>query len=68
MAGLVPKKRGRKPKPVASQDDRVAVLERRVRVLENQLRRAEMIIDVQKKISLLLGVPTDSPIECGCRS
>jgi transposase len=59
-AALSPKKRGRKPKhdPVADENER---LRKHVAKLEAELRKAEVIIDVQKKLSLLLGVemPTD---------
>jgi len=59
--GLTPKKRGRKP---TSSDPRVKTLEREKaalatenRRLGRRLQRAETIIDVQKKLSALLGIP-----------
>ncbi len=53
-AGLAPRKRGRKPKrdPVAR---RVAELERENAKLREELRKAELIIDVQKKVARLVG-------------
>ena len=50
------KKRGPKPtrNPLA---DEVARLEREKSKLEDRLRRAEIVIDVQKKVALLLGIP-----------
>jgi transposase-like protein len=63
LAALAPKKRGRKPKPIEPQPDKVATLQRRVRMLEDQLHRARLIIDVQKKNSMLLGFPTDTQNE-----
>lgn len=54
--GLAPKKRGVKPDPLALEN---AQLRRENQRLEQQLQRAEMIIEVQKKISQLLGLPTE---------
>ncbi|MBK9376520.1 MAG: transposase [Holophagales bacterium] len=61
IAGLTPRKRGRKQKVVDAMAVRVAELERDKRRLEERLRTAEIIIDVQKKVSLLLGVPLSAP-------
>jgi hypothetical protein len=61
VAGLTPKKRGRKQKIVDAMATRVAELERDKRRLEERLRTAEIIIDVQKKVSQLLGVPLNAP-------
>lgn len=63
LAGLTPKKRGRKATRDATADE-VARLQRRVDRLEAELRKAETIIDVQKKLSLLLGVtlPTEEEL------
>jgi transposase len=56
LAALTPKKRGRKPtrNPLA---DEVARLEREKAKLEEKLRKAEIVIDVQKKVAALLGNP-----------
>lgn len=54
LAGLAPKKRGRKAKPVNPLVRRVAELERETQRLRDKLSKAETIIDVQKKLSLLL--------------
>lgn len=56
LEGLAPKKRGRKPRPVDAQARRVAELEREVTRLGKKLEQAETIIDVQKKLSRLLGL------------
>jgi transposase len=56
LDGLAPKKRGVKPDPLALENAR---LRRENQRLEQQLARAEMIIEVQKKIALLLGLPTE---------
>ena len=54
LAGLTPKKRGRKRRPVDPQARRVAELERENSRLRHKLEQAETIIEVQKKLSLLL--------------
>jgi transposase len=59
LEGLSPKKRGRKEKPVSPLANRVAELERENQRLANKLRQAETIIEVQKKISEILGIPQD---------
>lgn len=62
QAALAPKKRGRKSThdPVAEENER---LRKQVEKLQTELRKAEIIIDVQKKLSLLLGLPTEPPTE-----
>lgn len=54
LAGLSPKRRGRKPADPLER--RVAELEREKKQLEHRLEQAEVIIDVQKKLSKLLGL------------
>ena len=54
LKALSPKKRGPKPDPVANEN---AALRRRIERLEAELKRAETIIEVQKKLSELLGLP-----------
>ena len=57
LDGLEPKKRGRK----AKRRDAVALenarLRREVERLQHRLQQAEVIIEVQKKVSTLLGIP-----------
>jgi transposase len=53
LKGLSPKKRGPKPDPLANEN---AALRRRIERLEAELKRAETIIEVQKKLSDLLGL------------
>jgi hypothetical protein len=55
------RKRGRKPAPVNPLAGRLAQLERENRTLQARLRKAELVIDVQKKISSLLGIPLNTP-------
>jgi transposase-like protein len=62
IAGLEPRKRGKKPlprNPLAAENER---LRRETRRLEKRLHQAEVIIDVQKKLCDLLGL-TVPPIE-----
>ena len=54
LQGLAPAKRGRKADPQATE---VARLQRENARLQAQVERAELIIDVQKKLSQLLGLP-----------
>jgi len=57
LAGLSPKKRGRMPAVVNPLTKRVAELERDKRRLEHQVARQQLMLDVQKKVSELLGIP-----------
>jgi transposase-like protein len=56
LAALTPHKRGRKGQAKDPQGQRVAELEREVERLRQRLLQAETIIEVQKKVSLLLGI------------
>ena len=58
---LAPKKRGPKAEAVNPLAKRVEQLEREKRVLAERLRKAEIIIDVQKKVSEILGIPLRTP-------
>lgn len=64
LAGLTPKKRGRKPSrnPLATEVER---LQRQNARLEQELAKARIVIAVQKKVALLLGDPPipDDPEE-----
>jgi transposase len=60
LEGLSPRKRGRKAKEPNPLAGRVAELERENRRLTEKLRKAETIIEVQKKISEILGIPQGS--------
>ncbi len=57
LSGLAPKKRGRKEtvrNPLRVENEKLRKENDR---LTNRLRQAEIIIDVQKKISAILGIP-----------
>ncbi len=60
LEGLQPKKRGPKADPQAQE---LARLQRENQRLQERLRKAELIIEVQKKVALLLGVPLETPLE-----
>lgn len=60
LAGLTPRARGPKAKPVDPRDRKIAELERETRRLQARLERAEGLIEVQKKVSQLLSIPLGS--------
>lgn len=56
-AGLRAKRRGPKPSPAKAEARKIEVLERDVARLRRKLERAEQIIEAQKKLCDLLGLP-----------
>lgn len=61
IAGLAPRKRGKKAaprNPLAAENER---LRRETERLQKRLRQAETIIDVQKKLCEMLGLPVATP-------
>jgi len=56
-AGLAPKQRGRKPKSNKKEQQELERLRRENKRLAERLRQAETIIDVQKKVCEMLGIP-----------
>ncbi len=58
LDGLAPQKRGPKPDPQAIE---IARLRRENARLQERVRRAELIIDVQKKVARMLGETIESP-------
>jgi len=60
LSGLSPKQRGRKASrhPLQPEMDRLRKENRR---LQKRLKKAELIIDIQKKISQMLGIPLKNP-------
>jgi transposase-like protein len=65
LNGLQPKKRGPKSDPLAVEN---AQLKREIAQLQAKLERAETIIEVQKKLSQLLGLPTASEMDASAES
>lgn len=63
LSALTPKKRGRKESvrdPLIVENEKLRKENER---LTNRLRQAEIIIDVQKKVSQILGIPLATPEE-----
>ena len=58
-AALAPQKRGRKTDPAQAEDRRVRQLTQDNERLRRRLAQANAIIDVQKKLCVLFGLPTD---------
>ncbi len=56
LAGAT-KPRGPKPKQIDARDARIVELEREIVRLEKRARRAETLVELQKKVSVLLGNP-----------
>ncbi len=57
--GLAPRKRGRKADPATADRRVIAKLVRENERLQRQLKKAQTIIDVQKKLSEILGISMD---------
>jgi transposase len=58
LDGLAPQKRGPKPDPQAIE---IAKLRRENERLQERLKRAELIIEVQKKVARMLGETIEAP-------
>ena len=56
IAGLTPRRRGPEPKVVDARDQQLAEQQRLIAKLTRRVQRAEAIIDVQKKLSQVLGI------------
>lgn len=56
LEGLSAKKRGPKPKQRDARDKRIANFEREVKRLRARAERAEALVEVQKKLSEILGI------------
>lgn len=65
LKALQAKKRGRKSQKADPLARKVAELERENARLQGRLKQAETIIDFQKKVSELLGIPLKSPASGG---
>lgn len=60
-AGLAPKKRGPKAVVRDARDRRIAELEREGRRWQARAERAEALVELQKKVSEILGIPLPEP-------
>jgi transposase len=60
LAGLTPRKRGRKPTPVGPHDRKIAELERQLAEMRGRAERAEALVEAQKNLAALLGRPGTS--------
>lgn len=59
LKAMAPKKRGRKQKEKNPLAQKVAQLEKENRRLQQKLKKAELIIEAQKKMSEILGIAQD---------
>ena len=65
LSALTPQKRGRKvvaPHPLRAENESLRQENAR---LSTRLKQAELIIDVQKKVSQMLGLPLETPAKSG---
>lgn len=56
IAGLAPRKRGPKVAPPDPRDRKIVELERETRRWKSRAERAEALVDLQKKVSVILGI------------
>ncbi len=61
LSGLKPKQRGRKANPMHPLEAENEQLRKETNRLQKRLKKAELIIDIQKKISQMLGIPLENP-------
>ena len=62
LAALTPNKRGRKPPPVDPRERQLAELARQVARLTARAERAEALVELQKKLAVLLDRPLESAL------
>jgi len=63
LAGLSPRRRGPKPQVRDEREGRIEALERDLRRWRSRAERAEALVDIQKKLSMMLGIELDEPSE-----
>ena len=68
LTALEPKKRGPQGKIVDPRDKKIIEQEREIAKLRKRAERAEALVEVQKKVSQLLGVELTDPDRSGRRS
>lgn len=59
LDALTPKKRGPKPK-LDERDRQLADAQREIAKLKARAERAELLVEIQKKVASVLGIPLDS--------
>ncbi len=62
LAALTPKKRGAKPK-LDERDRKLAEAQREIAKLKRRAERAELLVEIQKKVALALGMPFENSEE-----
>ena len=62
LAGLSPKQRGPKVAPPDPREQRIAEQEREITRWKKRAERAEALVEVQKKLAVLLGTPLESEL------
>jgi len=60
LAALTPQRRGRKATPVDPRERKIAEFEWQVAQVTARAERAEALVDLQKKLAVLLGRPLES--------
>lgn len=65
LEGLAPQKRGPKPKEKDPRDAQIKKLEREVRRLNVRVERADALVELQKKVSKLMGITLPNEEEEG---
>ena len=60
LAGLTPRRRGRKRVEVDARDRKIVELQRENAKLTARAERAEALVELQKKVASLLGTPLES--------
>ena len=68
LQALTPRKRGRKSKPVNPLDHQLRQVQAENRKLKRKLEKFEAMLDLQKKVSQLLGISLASSEENGDES
>jgi transposase-like protein len=58
LAALTPRKRGAKPK-LDERDRQLADAQREIAKLKARAERAELLVEIQKKVASVLGIPLD---------
>jgi transposase-like protein len=63
VEALTPKKRGPKAKEADPRDKHISAMEREIAFLKRRAERAEALVELQKKVSQILGIALPTPDE-----